>query len=383
VAQEEGIMTQTLAATGEGRPDAALVGAQESATTEALVDRLFDGTIHALEVASVHLGERLGLYRALAEGVATSTELAARTGCVERYVREWLEQQAAAGFVTVDDVHAEPQARRFNLPEAHRPVFVDEQDVNYLAPLAMLAIGVCGPMDALLTAYRQGGGVAYADYGADIRDGVAALNRPQFATQLGGWLSSIPDVDARLRAAPSAHVADIACGSAWSSIAIARAYPDVMVDAIDVDAASIQAARANVTAAGLSERVRPRILDAGSSLGGSYDLITIFEALHDMNHPVAALRSARDHLADAGSVIVADERVGERFTAPADEIDRFNYGWSILHCLPVGMLDQNSAGTGAVIRSETVRTYAKEAGFQQVEILPIEHEFWCFYRLVP
>ena len=107
-------------------------------------------------------------------------------------------------------------------------------------------IGVCGPMDALLGAYRRGAAVPYEAYGADVRDGIAALNRPMFANQLAGWLAAIPDVDARLRAMPPARVADLACGSAWSSIAIARAYPAVTVDAIDVDAASIETARGNV-----------------------------------------------------------------------------------------------------------------------------------------
>jgi hypothetical protein len=102
-----------------------------------------------------------------------------------------------------------------------------------------------------------------------------------------------------------------------------------------------------------------------------------------MNHPVEALRAAREMLAAGGSVVIADERVAERFTAPGDELERFNYGWSVLHCLAVGMLDDDSAGTGTVIRSDTVRTYAAEAGFSQVEVLPIEHDFWRFYRLVP
>ena len=155
-------------------------------------------------------------------------------------------------------------------------------------------------------------------------------------------------------------------------------------DAIDVDAASIDAARRNVATAGLADRVRLVVHDASDTqLGGSYDLITIFEALHDMNHPVEALRTARNSLPEGGSVVIADERVAERFTAPGDEIERFNYGWSILHCLTVGMLDRDSAGTGTVIRSNTVRTYADRAGFGRTEVLGIEHDFFRFYRLVP
>jgi SAM-dependent methyltransferase len=353
--------------------------------TDALVERLFAATIDILEIASVYVGDRLGFYHALADGAElTSSELAARTGTTERYVREWLEQQAVAGFVTADDSGAEPGERRFGLPAAHRPVFCDEEDLNYLSPLARLAIGVCAPMEALLEAYRSGGGVPYEDYGADVYEGVAEINRPQFVNLAGDWLASIPDVDRRLRGEPPARVADLACGSAWSSIAIARAYPEASVDAIDVDVASIEAARRNVAAAGLGGRVRPIVRDASEpGLDGSYDLITIFEALHDMNHPVEALRTAREGLAEGGSLVIADERVAERFIAPGDEIERFNYGWSILHCLAVGMLDEDSAGTGTVIRPETVRAYAAEAGFGRVTVLPIEHDFWRFYRLAP
>jgi SAM-dependent methyltransferase len=353
--------------------------------TDALVERLFAATIDTLELASVHVGNRLGFYRGLAEGGdANPGELAARTGTAERYAREWLEQQAVAGFLSVDDAQAEAAERRYRLPTAHRPVFVDEESVNHLTPVATLAMGVLGPMDALLEAYRTGGGVPYEAYGADTREGIAAINRPMFVNQLGDWLASIPEVDARLRAQPPAHVADLACGTAWSSVAIARAYREVIVDAIDIDTESIEDARRTVASAGLADRVRPAVHDASDpELAGRYDLVTIFEALHDMNHPVEALRAARDMLVEGGCVVIGDERVAEHFTVPGDEIERFNYGWSVLHCLAVGMLDEDSAGTGTMIRPDTVRAYAAEAGFGQVEVLPIEHDFWRFYRLAP
>jgi SAM-dependent methyltransferase len=352
------------------------------AETDTLVERLFGAVIGTLELASIHIGGRLGFYRALTGGDATSSELAARTGTAERYVREWLEQQAVAGFLTVNNPDAEPGQRRYTLPAPHRPVFVDEEDLNYIAPLATLAIGVLGPIEALLEAYRSGVGVPYEAYG--IQEAVGALNKPQFIHLAADWLASIPDVDARLRAQPSARVGDLACGTAWSSIAIARAYPSVSVDAIDVDADSIDTARRNVAAASLADRVQAIVHDASDpELPGRYDLVTIFEALHDMNHPVEALRAARASLAPGGSVVIADERVADRFTAPGDELERVNYGWSVLHCLAVGLLDPDSAGTGAVQRSETVHAYALEAGFGRVDVLPIEHDFWRFYRLVP
>ena len=358
--------------------------APTEAATDALVERVFGAAIATLETASIHLGSRLGFYRALVDGgEATPRELAARTDTAERYVREWLEQQAVAGFLSVDDPGAEAGERRYRLPAAHRAVFVDEEDLDYVTPLASLAIGVLRPLDELVDAYRSGRGVPYEAYGAITRDGIAALNRPQFANLVGEWLAAIPEVDARLRAQPPARIADLACGAAWSSIAMAHAYPDLTIDAMDVDTDSIAAARANVAAAGLTERVRPAVHDASAPDldGGPYDLITIFEALHDLNHPVDALRTARASLTDGGSVVIADERVAEHFVAPGDEIERFNYGWSVLHCLAIGNLDDDSAGTGTVIRPDTVRRFAAEAGFGRVEVLPIEHDFWRFYRL--
>jgi SAM-dependent methyltransferase len=357
--------------------------ASATSATEALVERLFGAVIDTLEVASVHIGGRLGFYRALADhGNATASELADRCDCVERYVREWLEQQAVAGLLTVDDARAEPGTRRYGLPDAYRSVLVDEEELTYFTPIASIAVDVLHPIEQLLGAYRSGAGVPFEAYGADLVDAIGATNRPQFVNLVREWLGSIAEVDARLRAEPAACVGDVGAGTAWSSIAIARAYPRVSIDAIDVDAISVERARVNVAAAGLEGRVRPVRRDASDkSLGGPYDLVTIFEALHDMNRPVEALRTVRASLADHGSVLIADERVAERFNPPGDEIERLNYGFSILHCLAVGLLDKDSAGTGTVMRPDTVRTYAEEAGFAHVDVLPLEHDFWRFYRL--
>ena len=211
----------------------------------------------------------------------------------------------------------------------------------------------------------------------------AALNRPVFLKVLGQeWLPSIADVHARLQADPSARVADIACGYGWSSIGIARAYPNARIDGFDSDAPSIAAARAIAEQHGLSDRITFTTRDAADpALAGRYDLVTVFEALHDMARPVEALRAIRRLVADDGAVIIMDEHVGESFTAPADEVERFMYCASVLLCLPAGMAEQPSAGTGTIMRPDTLRRYASEAGFRDVEILPIEHPFFRFYRL--
>jgi ubiquinone/menaquinone biosynthesis C-methylase UbiE len=198
------------------------------------------------------------------------------------------------------------------------------------------------------------------------------------------WLGAIPAVHERLRADPPARIADVACGEGRSTIAIARGYPKVRVDGIDVDAASIEAARRHLADSELDDRVAFHRRDAADEeLNGNYDLVYIHEALHDMSYPVEVLAACRSLLTAGGSVIVGDERVPDEFDPPGDEIERFYYGFSILHCLPVGMVGEAAAGTGTVMRSATVRAYAEQAGFSGFEVLAIDNDFYRFYRLTP
>jgi SAM-dependent methyltransferase len=344
---------------------------------DALVERLFTATLGAFDLFAVHVGDRLGLYRALAsEGPLTVAELASVAGIDERYAREWLEQQAVTGVLEFDD-------GRFSLPAGHDEALLDQSSLAYAAPFARFVAAVGRPLPQLVEAFRTGAGIPYADYGEDLCGAQASFTRPLFEQLLGSeWLPSVPDVDERLRASPGARVADLACGAGHSTIAIARAYPNVVVDGLDLDEASIAMARENLAVSGVLDRVSFVLADARDpSLAGRYDLVTIFEALHDMSHPVEVLRAAGALLADGGSLIVADERVADTFSAPGDEFERLYYGFSLTHCLPVGMTDPPAAGTGAVMRADTVRRYAASAGLTDVEILPIENEFWRFYRL--
>jgi hypothetical protein len=351
--------------------------------TEALAERLFDSCLGAMEVATVFLGDRLGLYRTLDErGPSTSGELAAACSLHERYVREWLEQQAAAALLEVDDAAAAPGERRVGLAPGHREVLVDEDSLAYVAPLGRIAASTARALPQLMDAFRTGGGVPWAAYGADGREGQAAMNRPQFLNLLTNvWLPALPDVQARLQSGP-AHVADLCCGEGWSSIAFALGYPEVTIDGFDLDEPSIAAARDHAAAAGVEDRVRFQARDAAEGdLDGAYDLVTIFEAVHDVARPVELLASARRLAGPDGAVLVMDERVAESFTAPGDPIERFMYGASVLLCLPAGMAEQPSAATGTAMRATTLRDYAEQAGFAGVEVLPIDHDFWRFYRL--
>jgi 2-polyprenyl-3-methyl-5-hydroxy-6-metoxy-1,4-benzoquinol methylase len=353
---------------------------------DAFVERLLESASGAMSIFTVHIGDQLGFYNVLAEdGAVTPSELASRTGTHERYVREWLEQQTVAGILEVEDHLVGPSERRFYLPAGHDEVLTDRDSLNYLSPLAQLIAGVVKPMSRVLEAYRTGGGVTFEEYGADLREGQARMNRAMFLRELGQkWLPSIPEIHARLQADPPARVADFGCGAGWSSIGIAKSYPKVHVDGLDLDVPSIEMARANAEEASVADRVRFQVRDAGDSeLAGKYDLVTAFECVHDMSDPVTALRTMRRLAKENGSVIIVDERVGESFTPTGNEVEWLMYGFSVLHCLPTGMVEQPSAATGTVMRPDTLKRYAHEAGFRQVEILPIDHFFFRFYRLSP
>jgi len=355
---------------------------------EALVGRLFEQTLGAFELFNVYIGDRLGLYRALADdGSATPEQLAQRAGIAARYAREWLEQQATAGIIEVDDPAAEEEHRSYSLPDEHRAPLLDQDSLGYGAFMPRYIVAVGAAMPALLDAFRTGDGVPWGRYGDDMRQAQASANRPLFLSVVGQeWLATIPDVHRRLTAGPPAHVADLGCGEGGLSIGLAAAYPLIQVVGVDADPASIEAARRHATAANVSDRVSFELGDAaGLGRGEPFDLVVIFEALHDMSRPVEALRAARELLSPEGTVIVVDERAADAFKGIAldDPIERFLYAVSTTVCLPNSLAEQPSAAVGTVIRASTVDRFAHEAGFASTDILPIEHDIFRVYRLNP
>jgi 2-polyprenyl-3-methyl-5-hydroxy-6-metoxy-1,4-benzoquinol methylase len=346
-------------------------------TTEAFAERLFTAALNTAEVMSVYLGDRLGWYRALADGgPATAAELTGRAGGADRYAEEWLEQQAASGILTVTE------DGRFALHPSAAEVLTDPDSLSYLAPLARMLCAAGMQLPALVEAYRTGGGVGWAKYGTDMRESQADMNRPWFEHALPGALESVADLHALL-GRPGARIADVGCGGGWSSLALARAYPESTVDGFDLDPPSIELARANAADAGLGDRVRFHHADAGGLAGGGYDAAFAFECLHDVPAPVDVLASMRHAVVPDGAVVVMDEAVAEEFAAPGDDVERLMYAFSVLICLPDGMAHQPTAATGTVMRPRTLRRYAQQAGFAGVETLPIEDfGFWRFYRLI-
>ena len=353
---------------------------------EVLVGRLFEGALGTVDVLTLYLGDRLGLYEALRAGDAmTSAELATRCSINERYAREWLEQQAVTGILTVDDVSAADDLRRYALPEGHALVLTDPESAFSMAPLARAFVASAMALPKILDAFRTGGGVSWSEFGSDAIEAQGDFNRPWLLSSFGTeYLPLIPDVHERLQAEPPAQVADFACGVGWASIAIADAYPTAIVTGFDLDESSIEIARKNAAARGLEDRIAFEVRDiAESSFEGGYDLVVVIEAIHDLAQPVEALASIRRVLAPNGIAIVADEKTADEFAAPGDEMERLFYGFSVLCCLPAGMSEQPSAGTGTVMRADTMRSYALAAGFSDVEVLDIPHDLLRFYRLTP
>jgi 2-polyprenyl-3-methyl-5-hydroxy-6-metoxy-1,4-benzoquinol methylase len=345
---------------------------------QALEDRIVSSAVAALEIFSIHLGRRLGLYRALDEGPMTAPDLAVTAGIDQRYAREWLEQQAVAGFVTVENADDAWDRRRYRLTEAPRAVFLTPDDPRHVSPLADMIGGVGQTIDAVAAAFRTGEGVPFVAYGEHLREGQGAINRPAFVHDLvSAWIGAVPGLADSVR-----RVADLGCGVGWSTIAMADQLPHAEVIGWDADPASIESAQRN--AAEAAADVKFFAADAQHmAANGPFDLVTILEALHDMAQPAAVLRAAREALGPDGVLLVADENVPDYFTGPGDELERMMYGWSITHCLPAALAEEPSAGIGTVIRAPIVKELAAQAGFTSVERLGVDAGFFQLYLLRP
>lgn len=357
----------------------------DATAAEELVGRLFTEGVGALHLLCLYLGHKLGLVAALAErGPQTALELAEVTGLDRWYVREWLQAEATAGLVNLD---GDIDTGRFALALGVREALVEETSPFYMGGLPGALAAAGGIIPKLLAAFRSGEGVAYADYGPEAVSAQAALNRPAFVNSLvAEWLPAMPDVLARLQdpAAP-ARVADLGCGVGYAAIELAQAFPHIRVDGIDSDDESISRARRNAAEQGVADRVDFEVDDISKPRSGAtaYDVVFFFECLHDLAHPVEALQSARAALAPGGTVIVMDERVGETMPEPGDPVELFFATASVVWCLPQGRVERDSEATGTIMRPDTLRQLASEAGFGAVDILPIDHPFWRFYRLIP
>lgn len=354
---------------------------------DAFFERVLEMNAGLLDAAALTLGFRLGLYEALDRlDTATADELATATESGERYVREWLAHLAVADVLEVADA-GDAHTRRYRIPSAHRPVLVEEDDPRFLLPITQVNVGLASSLDPLEAAFRTDTGVPPEAYAGDVAAGATRMNRPAYVSHLTErWIPGIPALHDRLGDDPPARVADIGCGSGWALISLAKAYPNVVAEGIDIDAEAIETATANAAAEGVADRVSFEVRDADDpQLQGRYDLVTLFESLHHFPDPAGALRTLRGLLRDDGIVLLAELRCEENFTAPGDVRERTYHGWSVLNCLPKSRAAPDAEAPGAVLRPEQVAAYGRAAGFSRVEPLDLDSGgyFWRFYRLRP
>jgi SAM-dependent methyltransferase len=351
---------------------------------ERLEKRLFQTTVAAFELGAVYLGHRLGYFRGLRDlGNANPGELAAAVGADGRYTREWLEYAAVSELIAVWEQSASSDGRRYALIPGTEAILTDETGTEPAIHDVRCAIASLSQASALVPHYLDGTGLPFSAYGEDMLIGQALATKRGFVRDLGAvWMPALGELHESLLTRADARIADIGFGAGWSTIALARAYTNAMVDGLELDPDSVALAELNARSVGLADRIRFRVQDAADpDLAGRYDLVCAFECLHDMTQPMTVLRAMRQLVGAGGTVLIGDVGVRDAFLAPDEDEERLTYGYSLFHCLPVGLDGPDAVGTGAVMRESTVRSYAAAAGFESVDVLPIEHPSWAFYRL--
>jgi 2-polyprenyl-3-methyl-5-hydroxy-6-metoxy-1,4-benzoquinol methylase len=317
----------------------------------------------AVHAANVVLGDRLGLYRALADaGPSTPAELAARTGVRERYVAEWLAGQAAGGYVDVID-----GGDRFALTPEQAFTLADEQSPWFLPGAFELACASIRDLPMVVEAVRGGEGVGWHEHNADVFSGCERFFRPGYAANLtSSWIPALDGVEARLRA--GARVADVGCGHGASTVLMAQAYPASTFTGFDYHEASVVQARERAAAAGVAERCRFEVASAAEYPGTGYDLVTTFDCLHDMGDPVGAAARVRASLAPDGTWLLVEPAAGDGLVANMNPVGRAYYGFSTLLCVPSALSQDGGAALGAQAGPAALGDVVRAAGFSRFRV---------------
>jgi SAM-dependent methyltransferase len=348
---------------------------QAEAAVGVFAQRVLGDATATLTVLIAALGDRLGLFRALAARPATPDELAAAAGVVPRYAREWLAAMAAAGYLTY-----EPEADRFTLPPAHLPVLALDDTPASLGSVLQWTFGVAPALDAVATAFRTGRGVPPAAYGPDLWPAMERLSAPAFVNGLvQQWLPELPAVTAALRA--GADVVDVGCGGGRALIELARAFPASRFLGVDALPAQVDRARANARAAGVADRVRFVELDAAAGLPDRYDVILTFDVLHDAADPLGLVRALRAALRPGGSLVVSDFNGAPTLAGNLNPFGALGYAVSVLYCLSVS-LAHGGAGLGTLgLPEPRLAELCAEAGFATVRRLPVQDPLNAVYEV--
>jgi len=322
---------------------------------KAVVD--LGATLHA---ALVVMGDRLGIYKAMAgAGPLTPAELAARTGLRERYLREWMSAQAAGGYLEY-----QAASGRFLLPDEQAYALADENSPAYLPGGFELASSVLRDEPRISEAVRAGRGFGWHEHDDGLFSGTERFFRPGYlANLLGSWIPSLEGVEERLRA--GARVADVGCGHGASTLIMAEAFPASRFHGFDYHAGSIEAARAAAARQGLAERATFAVASAQSYPGAGYDLVCFFDCLHDMGDPVGAARHVRESLAPGGTLMVVEPFAGDRLEDNLNPVGRVYYSASTMICTPASLAQEGEAALGAQAGEARIREVLASAGFSR------------------
>ena len=330
-------------------------------STEAFVERAFADLAACYAGVMISTGHKLGLYRALAgQGPLSSHEVAARTGCDERYVREWLNSQVAGAYIVYHE-----ESETYELPAEHVPVLADEDSPLFLPPAFEVPASMWFDQEKTLAAFRSGAGVPWGEHDPRLQHGVAAFYRNAYGAALvPEWLPALDGVVEKLEL--GARVADVGCGHGHSTVLMAAAFPRSRFVGFDTHAESVEAARVNAEAAGVADRVSFEHGDAASYPAAGFDLICFFDALHDLGDPIGAARHAYEALADDGTLMVVEPSAGDDVSENVGPVGRIYYTASTALCVAHSRSEDVGLALGAQAGFARLAAVLEEAGFRSV-----------------
>jgi len=324
------------------------------------------------------IGDRLGLFKDLvANGPATSAEMASRAGINERYAREWLGGMASAGYLEYD-----PASSRFTLPAEHAPALAQEAGPMFVGGVYQILVGMLGPFEDILRAFQQGGGVPQSAYDDNMWDGLERFTNSWFENLLlQQWIPAMPGVQSKLERGVS--VADVGCGRGRALIKLAQAFPNSRFVGFDVFGPTIVKATSNAEASGVADRVSFQQLDVSKGLPEQYDVITTFDVVHDAVDPRGLLRGIRQSLKPDGSYVLLDINCSDKPEENAGPLGSLFHGFSIFYCMTTSLAG-GGEGLGTLGLPESkVQELCAEAGFSNVRKLPLENPFNNIYEVTP
>ncbi|WP_327090030.1 class I SAM-dependent methyltransferase [Nonomuraea sp. NBC_01738] len=311
----------------------------------------------AMAAGHIVLGDRLGLYRAMAAGPLLPQELAERTGTAPRYVEEWLKGQAAGGYAEYD-----PATGRYFLTEEQAFALTDPDGAVFVPGAFQLALGALKAEPEITRAFRTGEGLGWHQHDTDVFAGCERFFRPGYSANLvAAWLPALDGVTAKLTR--GIRVADLGCGHGASTTLMAQAFPNSSFTGSDYHGDSIDQARKRADGLGLNGRVGFQVSSAQGFDGGPYDLVTTLDALHDMGDPLSAAKRVREQLADDGTWMIVEPAAGASVADNLNPVGRVYYGFSAFLCVPNALSQEGGYALGAQAGEEPVRQLAVDAGF--------------------